>query len=118
MTVTEYLAKAPQPHRAALERLHKAILAAVPDAEQRIRQSVPQYRHRQRPLVSIAHARQHVALYLMYGDVLKAYAPALRDHDVAKTVVRFAPEKPIPATLVTEMVAARRAEIDAAATGR
>jgi uncharacterized protein YdhG (YjbR/CyaY superfamily) len=108
----DYLAQATVTHRRALEQLRKAVLSVVPDAEQVIRTGVPAFRYHSRPLVSIGDAHRHVALYVMYGDVLKTHAQELTPYDVSNTVVRFDPTKPIPVGLVSKLVRARVAELD------
>jgi uncharacterized protein YdhG (YjbR/CyaY superfamily) len=110
--VDEYLARAPERHRGALEQLRQAVLAVVPDAEQVIRSRVPAFRYRDRPLVSIGAAQRHVSLFVMYGSVLKTHAAALEGYDTSNTVVRFDPSRPIPVGLVTKLVKARAAEIE------
>jgi uncharacterized protein YdhG (YjbR/CyaY superfamily) len=112
--VEEYLARAPEPHRAALRELRETVVSTVPDAEEVIRRDVPAFRYRGRPLVSIGAAQRHVSLYVMYGAVLERYAAELEPHDTSNTVVRFDPNQPIPVDLVTKLVGARAAEIEAA----
>jgi uncharacterized protein YdhG (YjbR/CyaY superfamily) len=110
--VNEYLARISDGHRLALEQLRDAVLSVVPDAEEVIRVGVPAFRYRGRPLVSIGDAQRHVALYVMYGDVLMAHAAELETYDTSNTVVRFDPDQPIPVDLVRKLVRARAAEID------
>jgi uncharacterized protein YdhG (YjbR/CyaY superfamily) len=110
--VNEYLARISDGHRLALEQLRDAVLLVVPDADEVIRVGVPAFRYRGKPLVSIGDAQRHVALYVMYGDVLKAHAAELEPYDTSNTVVRFDPDQPIPVGLVRELVRARAAEID------
>jgi uncharacterized protein YdhG (YjbR/CyaY superfamily) len=110
--VEEYLARAPQAHRMALEELREAVLSAVPDPEEVIRRGVPAYRYEGRPLVSIGDAQGHVSLYVMYGATLRAHTPELQGFDTSNTVVRFDPNESIPVGLVAKLVRARAAEID------
>jgi uncharacterized protein YdhG (YjbR/CyaY superfamily) len=109
--VDEYLARAPEAHRRALEQLRRAVLSVVPGAEEVIPSRVPAFRHRGRPLVSIGTARRHVSLFIMYGAVLKDHAAQLEAYDTSNTVVRFDPSQPIPVDLVAKLVRARAAEI-------
>jgi uncharacterized protein YdhG (YjbR/CyaY superfamily) len=113
-SVSEYLARAPEPQRTALEQLREAVLSVVPEADEVIRRGVPAFRYRGKPLVSLGAARRHVSLFIMYGDVLKTHAADLEPYDVSNTVVRFDPYSPIPAALVTKLVRARATEIDEA----
>lgn len=110
--VDQYLMRRPANQRAALEQLRRAIRSAVPDSTETIKSGVPAFRYHGRPLVSIGAGRGHVALYIMYGDVLRAHAGDLSGFDTSKTVIRFTPERPLPNALVTELIKARRSEID------
>jgi hypothetical protein len=47
-----------------------------------------------------------------YGSVLETYKDELRAFDTSNTVVRFTPEKPLPARMVTKLLKARMAEIE------
>ena len=111
--VDRYLAKAPRHQRQALDTLRRAVRAAVPDATEVIRTGVPAFRYRNRPLVGIGAARHHVALYIMYGGVLKSHAADLVRYDTSNTVVRFDTTTPVPVGLVRKLVKARAVEIDA-----
>lgn len=109
----EYLVRAPNEHREALEQLRAAVLSAVPDAEEVVRSGVPAFHYRAKPLVSIGAAKGHVSLYVMYGAALRVHAAELEGYDVSNTVVRFDPAQPVPVDLVAKLVRARAAEIDA-----
>ena len=54
----EYLARAPEGHRAALEWLREAVISAAPDAMEVIRSGVPTFRYCGKPLVSIGAAQR------------------------------------------------------------
>ncbi len=100
-------------HRSALVRLRQLILAVIPRVEEVIRRGVPAFRYRGRPLVSIGAARDQVSLFVMYGSVLKRHAAELEGYDTSNTVVRFGPDEELPIDLVTNLVRARTAEVDA-----
>jgi uncharacterized protein YdhG (YjbR/CyaY superfamily) len=108
----EYLARVPPEQRESLAQLRQTIGRVVPGVEEAIRSGVPAFRHRGRPLVSIGAAKGHVALYVMYGKALETYRDELNGLDTSNTVIRFAPAKRPPASLVVKLVKARRAEID------
>jgi uncharacterized protein YdhG (YjbR/CyaY superfamily) len=64
-------------------------------------------------LVSIAAAKRHLSLFIMYGAVLETHKEELKAFDTSNTVVRFTPNQPIPRRLVLKLVKARMAEIQA-----
>jgi uncharacterized protein YdhG (YjbR/CyaY superfamily) len=110
--VDEYLAKVPKEQREALERLRGTIRSAVPEAEEAIRSRVPAFRYKGRPLVSMGASKRHLSLFIMYGAVLETHRDELQGFDTSNTVIRFSPDRPIPARLVTKLVRARKAELD------
>jgi uncharacterized protein YdhG (YjbR/CyaY superfamily) len=111
--VDEYLGKLVREQREALEGLRRTIRSAVPEVEEAIRSRVPAFRYKGRPLVSMGASRRHLSLFIMYGSVLEAHEDELRGFDTSNTVVRFSPDRPIPDRLVTKLVKARKAELDA-----
>ena len=67
-------------------------------------------------MVSIGAAKQHVALYVMRGSALEALENDLEAYDTSNTVIRFAPNKPLPTSLVRSIVEIRLGEIEAQTT--
>jgi uncharacterized protein YdhG (YjbR/CyaY superfamily) len=110
--VDDFMDRVPPEQRPALERLRRSIRSAVPEAEEAIRSGVPAFRYNDTPLVSIGAAKNHLSLFIMYDDVLKTYRDELEAFDTSNTVVRFQPQKPLPARLITKLVKARQAEIE------
>jgi uncharacterized protein YdhG (YjbR/CyaY superfamily)/pimeloyl-ACP methyl ester carboxylesterase len=111
-TINEYLATLPAPQRAALQRLRRTVTAAVPDYEEAIRTGVPAIRYRGKTVVGFGAAKHHVSLLVMFGDALKRLKGELAPYDTSSTIIRFAPENPLPESLVRKIVAVRLREID------
>jgi uncharacterized protein YdhG (YjbR/CyaY superfamily) len=101
--------------RAALEGLRRTIANAAPDAFEGISYGVPAFKYRGRPLVSFGAGKNHCSFYVQSPAVMDAYGDELGQFDTAKGTIRFAPDKPLPARLVTKLVKARMAETDEAA---
>ena len=100
--------------RAALEDLRRTIAKAAPDAVEAISYGVPAFKYRGRPLVSFGAGKNHCSFYVQSPAVMDAHRDELAQFDTAKETIRFAPDKPLPAGLVTKLVQARLAETDAA----
>ncbi len=111
--VDSYLAALPRPQRASLARLRRLLLDAVPGAEETIKTRVPAIRYRGKTVAGFGAARDHAALYVMFGDALVALKAEFDRFDASRRVVRFDPADPIPAPLVRKVVRYRLAEIDA-----
>jgi uncharacterized protein YdhG (YjbR/CyaY superfamily) len=108
----EYLAALPRDQRRALEELRTAIRAAAPDAQESISSGVPAFSHRGKYLVSFGAAKRHVAMYVMRGAALETLGDDLEAYETSSTVIRFAPDEPLPAPLVKKIVEVRIGEIE------
>jgi len=109
-TIDEYLAPLSADKRAALEKLRKTIKAAAPKAEEYIGYGLAAFRLDGRPLVAMGASANHCAFYPMSGNTITAHKDDLKGYDTSKGTIRFAAEKPLPATLVRKLIKARIAE--------
>ena len=111
-TIDEYLAPLDDDKRAALQKLRRDIRSAAPGAEECISYQIPAFRLRGRLLVGFGAAVNHCAFY-PGAYPIEAHADALKAYDTSKGTIRFAPDRPLPATLVRKLVRARIAEYSA-----
>ena len=108
--IDEYLARFPADQKAALEKLRKTIRAAAPGAVERISYGLAAFYLDEKPLVALGAAARHCAFYLMSGSTIADHPADLAGYDTSKGTIRFAPDKPLPATLVRKLVKSRIAE--------
>lgn len=113
--IDQILSSLPDDKRAALQALRQAIAAAAPDAVEGISYGLPAFRYRGRPLVSYNASKGHCAFFPMSPAVLDRHRDELAGFDLAKGTIRFPPDRPIPAEIVSAIVRERMAETDAAA---
>jgi uncharacterized protein YdhG (YjbR/CyaY superfamily) len=118
ITINATLAALPADQRATLQALREAIAAAAPEAVEAISYAMPAFRYHGRALVSYAGWKAHCSLYPMSGAVIDANRTELAAFDIDKGTIRFTPDDPLPAAVVTTIVRARMAEIDAARSRR
>jgi uncharacterized protein YdhG (YjbR/CyaY superfamily) len=111
-TVDDYLAAVPENVRAALAKLRKTIKAAAPKATEVISYQIPAYKHHGL-LVGFASSSGLCTFHIMSVKVTSAHAAELKGYKLGKASIRFAPDKPLPAALVTRLVKARIAENEA-----
>ncbi|HYM40468.1 MAG TPA: DUF1801 domain-containing protein [Thermoplasmata archaeon] len=107
--VEEYLARVPPHFRVALQRLRKTIRAAAPEAEEVISYQMPAFRQHGL-VVYYAAFRDHCSLFVPSTAIRRRFAAELKPFEAGKGTLRFTPERPIPADLVTRLVRARVAE--------
>ena len=111
-TIDEFLATRPAAQRTALQRLRRAIKAVVPKSEECISYGIPAFRHNGRVLVHFGAGKGHCSFY-PGGHPIAAHQAALKKYSTSKGTIRFAPDDPLPATLVKKLVRTRIAEFGA-----
>jgi uncharacterized protein YdhG (YjbR/CyaY superfamily) len=111
-TIDAFLADVPPDKRKALQSLRRMIRKAAPRAKEGFSYGLPAFRYAGRPLVAFAAAKGHCGFYVMSPKVMEAHAAKLKGRDVSKGTIRFTPDKPLPASLVSSVVKARMKEID------
>jgi uncharacterized protein YdhG (YjbR/CyaY superfamily) len=112
-SVGEYLAALPEDRRAVLEELRATIRAACPEASEAIAYQMPAFRLRGQFLVSYAAFKHHYSLFPASGAVIDALGDDLTPYLAGRGTIRFAANAPIPMNLVTRVVQARLAEVQA-----
>ena len=119
-TVDEYLAALPDDQRRALTQVRALIKAAAPDATEVISYGLPTYKLDGRPVVYFGAATAHLSLYAVGTTDAKGKAlTELKKYDTSgKGTVRFTPDDPLPAALVTKIVKANLARIRSRASAR
>jgi len=116
--IDEILSSFSHDKRAVLQTLRETIAAAAPDAVEGISYGLPAFRYRGRPLVSYHASLGHCAFFPMSPAVLDRHRDELAEFDLAKGTIRFSPDRPIPAEIVSAIVRERLAETDAAAADK
>ena len=115
-TVDEYVAALPGDRRAVLEQLRQTIRAAAPEATETIAYGMPAFTAEGRFLVSVAAYKHHYSLFPASGAVKEALGDELTPYLAGRGTVHFRADAPIPAELVTKIVAVRVGEIAARVT--
>ncbi len=112
-TIDEYMAALPEDRRAVMEELRQTIRAAASEATETIAYGMPAFTSHGRFLVSIAAYKLHYSLFPASGVVKEALGEELTPYLAGRGTVRFRADSPIPAALVTKIVAVRVGEIAA-----
>jgi uncharacterized protein YdhG (YjbR/CyaY superfamily) len=115
--IDAFLAAYPDDIRTALEKLRQTIAGAAPEAVESINYGVPAFKYRGRPFVSFGAGKtgkSRCSFYVQSPAVMDAHRDELARYETFKGTVHFAPDAPLPDTLVIRLVRARMAEIDAA----
>jgi uncharacterized protein YdhG (YjbR/CyaY superfamily) len=111
-TIDEYLAAVPVPQRATLEKLRRTIKANVPDAEECISYGVAAFRLNGITVAGFSASLNHCSYYPMSGKVVEQLTQELRGYETSKGTVRFPSNRPLPNSLVRQLIKARLREIE------
>jgi uncharacterized protein YdhG (YjbR/CyaY superfamily) len=107
--VDAYLAHVPPKFRTVLLRLRKTIRSAAPHADEVISYKLPVFRQNGM-LVYYGAFSDHCSFFVGSATVRRRFSSELKPFESGKGTMRFTPDRPLPANLVTRIVKARVAE--------
>jgi uncharacterized protein YdhG (YjbR/CyaY superfamily) len=108
-TVDEYLERVPEPARTTLKKIRTVIRSvAPPEATEGISYGMPTFKYKGM-LASFAAFSDHCSLFPGAGPTIE-FKDELKNFQTSKGTIRFAPNKPLPATLLKRLMKARIAE--------
>ena len=108
-SVHEYIASKPKDVRVILKRVHGAIQAAVPAAEEAIAYQRPVYTLAGVPLLYFAAWKHHYSLYPASDALVATFGDELARYQRTRGTIRFPLAEPVPVALI-ERIARFRAE--------
>ena len=109
-TVEEYLGRVPEPQRSTLEKVRAVIHSVLPpEATEVISYRIPCVKYKGM-LVGYAAFTDHCSLFGMSGTLLGPLKEELKNYPTSKGTIRFAIDKPLPATLIKKLVKSAIAE--------
>jgi uncharacterized protein YdhG (YjbR/CyaY superfamily) len=108
-TVDEYLERVPEPARTTLRKVRAVIRSVAPlEATEGISYGVPTFKYKGM-LASFAAFSDHCSLFPGAGPTVE-FKNELKNFQTSKGTIRFAPDKPLPTSLLKRLVKARIAE--------
>jgi uncharacterized protein YdhG (YjbR/CyaY superfamily) len=108
-TVDEYLARLSEPSRGALQRVRTIVRDVIPpEATEVISYGIPTFKYNGM-LMSFAAFSSHCSVFPGAGPI-EEFQKDLKNFRTAKGTIQFAPEKPLPSTLLKKLVKARMEE--------
>jgi uncharacterized protein YdhG (YjbR/CyaY superfamily) len=105
-SVDEYLVGVSEPARTALKKVRAVIRSvAPPEATEGISYGIPTFKYKGM-LAAYASFSDHCSLFPGAGPTIK-FKDELKNFQTSKGTIRFAPDKPLPATLLKKLIKAR-----------
>ena len=117
-SVDEYLSAFPDDVRAVLERVRRAIRAALPRATEVISYQIPAYRLPSGVVLYFAGWKRHFSLYPASPALVVTFREELASYEVRKATIRFPLEAPVPVRLIGRIARFRAGEAAARAAAR
>jgi uncharacterized protein YdhG (YjbR/CyaY superfamily) len=112
-TVDEYLDGVPEPQRSTLKKVRAVIQSLLPEeATEVISYRIPIVKYKGM-LLGYAAYPNHCSLYGMSSTLLGPLKEDLKQYSTSKGTIRFAVDKPLPATLIRKLVKSAIAEKEA-----
>lgn len=104
--VASYLAKVPKPARSAFTKLRAIVRSAVPpDATEGISYGILAFRQK-KVLLWLGAFSSHCSLFPT-AEIIQDFKDHLKGYTVSKGTIQFPLDKPLPATLIKDIVKAR-----------
>ena len=104
--IDEHLDKLNDPEKAELQRIRQIVREIVPDAEEVISYGMPGFKYRGKYLVGFAAFKDHLSLFPTSGPIEELQAK-LAGFYLAKGTIQFTVNKPIPESLIKELLLCR-----------
>lgn len=108
--IDNYLAAINEPKKSTLEALRKTILEISPRAEQCITYGVPTFKVEGKAVAGFAAYKNHCSYFPMSGSVLNRLQEDVANYATSRGTLQFAPDKPLPKTLVKKLIKVRLAQ--------
>jgi uncharacterized protein YdhG (YjbR/CyaY superfamily) len=108
--VDSYLSQVPEPARTTLQKIRATIRSVVPaEATEGLSYGMPAFRYKG-PLVAYAAFKDHCSFFPMQASLIDEMKDKLKNYRTSKGTLQFPQDKPLPATLLKQMVKLRIAE--------
>src|SRR3954447_21453901 len=113
----DYLDGLAPDQQSALGRVRTIVAELVPDAEEGRSYGMPAFIYAGRPLLGFRAAQTHLSIFPFSSAAVEAVSDRLNVFDLAKGTIRFTAGRPVPRTVLADLIHARRREITASSSG-
>jgi uncharacterized protein YdhG (YjbR/CyaY superfamily) len=110
-SVREYIASKPKASRAALEAVRRAILKAIPTAQEGLAYQMPAYTLNGVGVLYFAGWKAHYSLYPASDALAAAFAKELAPYERSKGTIKFPLSEPVPIRLIEKIAKFRARQV-------
>jgi len=105
--IEEYIEKLQTPYKSELMRIREIVLEVVPDAEEIIGYGMPGFKYHGKAFFGFDLHKEHIGIYPYGGETIEILKDALREYALSKGTIKVPLDKPIPETLLREIIKTR-----------
>lgn len=109
--IDDYLTGVEEPKRAELQRIREIVNAMLPEAVEVITYGMPGFKYKTKYLVAFNAFKNHIGIY-PGATPLADLADRLKDYASSKGTLSYKIDKPIPESLLEEVLKVRVDEIN------
>lgn len=117
-SVDEYIAAQPKAAQAVLQRVRRAIRAAIPDAEEAISYNIPTFKLSGKNVLHFAAWKNHYSIYPANSRLVAALKKELAAYTIEKSTLKLSYEESVPVRLIARIAEFRAGEVSALTRGR
>jgi uncharacterized protein YdhG (YjbR/CyaY superfamily) len=110
-SVDDYIAAQPDPVRAILKTVRRAIRKGMPRAEEVISYQIPTYKLNGRAVLYFAGWKNHYSIYPAKEPLVAKFQKELTAFEITKGTIKFPLDQPVPVKLI-EGIAKFRAKME------
>jgi len=114
--IDDYLDRFSGSEKAELEKIRSIVVKTVPEAEEVITYGMPGFKYKGKYLIAFSAFRDHIGLFPTSGPI-ETLNHKLTNFKTSKGGIQFTPAKPIPESLVKDILITRMNEISNNAKG-
>jgi len=102
--IDDYLQKKEPAKRAALERIRKIAKQAVPEATEVISYGMPTLQYNGKSFLGFNAHTNHIGIYPYGGEEIEVFKDKLKSFGLSRGAIRVPFDKPIPESLLKEII--------------
>ncbi len=116
--IDDYLKKIEPSKRKELERIRTFARKIVPDAEEMISYAMPTLKYQGKPFLGFDAHENHIGIYPYSGQVIETLKDQLHEYGLSSGAIRVPLDKPIPESLLKQVINCRLEQIKTAMKGK